>query len=296
MVTESMAGRGANCAVCPGRHSGLCAELPKDLLARVAEASRIVEYPANHRLWDEDVQPGFTAILWRGYLRMPRYSIEGRRQIVSVICPGEIVGEGVDTRPGYGMEAVTAVTVCRFERGEFRRLADREPELRRALLRQHMKRLEVLRWLTWSLGLQTPEERLCAFLARACEMMPYQALPDGSGILSLEVPRADVADLLGTTKETISRLTHRLQQIGLIEIRDPRHFRIFDRELLAKAGGLSPVRPNSIDRPGIAAARRGPVAPQGAGQMAVRAVLSGPFLSMALPGGNAATSSQITGR
>ncbi|WP_164871849.1 Crp/Fnr family transcriptional regulator [Solirhodobacter olei] len=265
--------------------------MPKALLARVAEASRIVECPANHRLWDEDVQPGFTAILWRGYLRMPRYSLEGRRQIVSIICPGEIVGEGVDTRPGYGMEAVTAVTFCRFERGEFRRLADREPELRRALLRQHMKRLEVLRWLTWSLGLQTPEERLCAFLARACETMPYQPLPDGSGILSLEVPRADVADLLGTTKETISRLTHRLQQIGLIEIRDPRHFRIFDRERLAKVGGLSPARPNSSERPGIAAVRRGLGASEGAAQRAARAALSGPSLPMSLPGGSAAVAS-----
>lgn len=232
---------GGKCAECTGRRLGLCAELPKRVLARLAEVAHAVDYPANHRFWDEDERPGFAAILQSGYLRMPRYSIEGRRQIVAMVSPGEIVGEGIDTRPGYGMESVTPVRVCRFERGDFLRLTESEPELRRAIFRQYMKRLDVLRWLTWSLGLQTPEERLCAFLARSCETMPYQPLPDGSGILTLEVPRADVADLLGTTKETISRLTHRLQQTGLIEIRDPRHFRIFDLGKLARAGGIAPA-------------------------------------------------------
>jgi CRP/FNR family transcriptional regulator len=68
--------------------------------------------------------------------------------------------------------------------------------------------------------------------------MPYQPLPDGTGVLSVSLPRRDIADLLGTTLESISRAAHKLADSGIIEIRDPARFRILDLPRLIALGKI----------------------------------------------------------
>jgi len=101
-----------------------------------------------------------------------------------------------------------------------------------------------LHWLTWSLGALSPEERFCAFLALSTRFMPYQAQPDGSAIVSMQMPRIDIADLLGTTVETICRINRKLAKAGIIEIKDPSHFRIPDLRRLTSLGQID----GSFDR------------------------------------------------
>lgn len=241
------------CMACSVRRTGFCGSLDPALRGRLAGLARSQEFPANHRFCDEDGHPGFFAVLREGYMRMQRHSIDGRRQILALTVPGEMLGEGGEPQAGYGLESVTPVTLCRIERGALDRLAGEAQELRRALYAQLEERLERLRRLTWWLGVQTPEERLCGFLALACEMLPFEPLPDGGGVLTFSLPRSDIADYLNITKETISRLTHRLQAEGLIEIRDPRHFVIRDPAALARIGGL-PQSPCAVPAGGPAEA------------------------------------------
>lgn len=226
------------CLGCPVRRDGFCGKLTDRVQARLASLSRLRDYAAGHIFWDEVEEPRFVGIVRKGHLRMQRHSLDGRRQIVEMIAPGRMIGSSVETRIGYGVEASTNASLCRLERGAFQRLMGEEPELRKAVLSDYVERLEAIRQQTWAVGLQSAEERLCGFLIKACSVMPYQPQPDGSGVLSLEIPRADLADLLGTTKETISRTMHHLQRLGLIEIRDPRHLRLSNVERLAEIGGV----------------------------------------------------------
>ncbi|MDE3237944.1 MAG: Crp/Fnr family transcriptional regulator [Paracoccaceae bacterium] len=223
------------CSDCVSRRGGLCSGLPDGVRGKLAEGARVVDYPADRLLWDEESRPGFVAIVRKGFLRMVRYSVEGRRQIMAIVAPGELIGEGFETRSGYALETATPVRLCRMERGTFERLSEDEPSVGRAFYRQCVERLDSLRRVTWSLGLQSPEERFCGFLASARQTMPYQPVGKG-GILRIEISRADIADYLGTTRETISRIAHKLQSAGLIEIRDPATFHIPDMERLEAVG------------------------------------------------------------
>jgi CRP/FNR family transcriptional regulator len=113
--------------------------------------------------------------------------------------------------------------------------------LRAELFRQKQDQLDRLHWLTWSLGALTAEERLCAFLALSSKFMPYQQLPDGTSILSVCLPRKDIADLLGTTVESISRIVHKLSDTRIIQIKDPVHFRIRDLNKLIEIGRIDGI-------------------------------------------------------
>lgn len=201
---------------------------------------------ARHR---EDRAPDFEVIaggipvhdVWlirQGILRLQRYSHDGRRQILSLFLPGEFVGHEGEFRVGLSVETATQSGLCRIDRRKFDMLVDQNDSLRAELFHQKQVELDRLHWLTWSLAARRPEERLCAFLALSSKFMPYQPLPDGTGILSVLLPRTDIADLLGTTVESISRILHRLSETGVIEIRDPAHFRLLDLSHLRARGQI----------------------------------------------------------
>ena len=173
-----------------------------------------------------------------GLLRLQRHAYDGRRQILSLFFPGEIIGFEGEFREGVTVETATQSGLCRLDRRWFDRMVDQNDVLRAELFCQKQDQLDRLHWLTWSLGALKPEERICAFLALSSKFMPYQPLPDGTGILSLDLTRKDIADLLGTTVESISRIVHKLADTGTIEIRDPAHFRFLDLRSLIENGKI----------------------------------------------------------
>lgn len=173
-----------------------------------------------------------------GILRLQRHAYDGRRQILTLFFPGEIVGFDGEFREGVTVETATRSGLCRIDRRWFDRMVNQNDTLRTELFCQKQDQLDRLHWLTWSLGALRPEERLSAFLAFSVKMMPYQPLPDGTGVLSLHLPRRDMADLLGTTVESISRIVHKLADAGIIEIKDPAHFRLLDLPGLIAKGKI----------------------------------------------------------
>jgi CRP-like cAMP-binding protein len=187
-----------------------------------------------------------------GILRLQHHSYGGRRQILSLFFPGEIVGFDGEFREGVSVETATQSGLCHIDRRWFDRMVDQNDVLRAELLRQKQDQLDRLHWLTWSLGALKPDERLCAFLALSSKFLPYQLLPDGTGVLSVYLPRKDIADLLGTTVESISRIVHKLADAGIIEIRDPAHFRFLDLPRLIALGKID----GHFNRMAIGLARR----------------------------------------
>ena len=111
-----------------------------------------------------------------------------------------------------------------------------DADLRRLVHRQCIARRDQLRWLTWAVGALDAEERICALLLAALDHMPVSPLPDGTLMLTIDLPRTDIADLLGTSVETISRVTNRLAACGIIEIISARQFRIRDLDRLGQKG------------------------------------------------------------
>jgi len=197
----------------------------------------------------EDVVPGTEVIsgsarnsdAWfirTGILRLQRNSYDGRRQILSLFLPGEIVGNEDRFREGVSVETVTQSGLCRIDRHRFGMMLSQNDALRAEIFRQKQDQLDRLHWLTWSLGALGPDERLCAFLALSTKFMPYLAFPDGTGLLSMQLPRKDVADLLATTVESVSRIVHRLSETGIIDIHDPAHFRLLDMKKLIALGQI----------------------------------------------------------
>lgn len=238
-----------DCTICPVRHTGFCSRLSGRVQAKISEIARASDFLVNRRLWESDGTLHFIGIMRTGYLRLQRYGIDGQRKIVGMLPPGELIGEVVEARGGYELEAATKVSMCRFDRKAFHRMMEEEQELRRAVLDQYSERLEQTFHLAWLLGSLSMRERFRDFLAKATRTMPYQPLPDGKGILTLAIPRGDIASLLRTSVESISRMSHELEEDGLINILSPIHFCINDLNALTRHGETH--LKSRLGRPGI---------------------------------------------
>lgn len=226
------------CSTCQARDLGLCQMISDQTRQKLAHTGHIHSYAANRVVWDEGADPNFTAVLESGYLRLQRFGFDGRRQILCLFTPGDFVGGPKSWGAGYSVEASVDARLCRFDNRTFEQLIETDSDLRRIVYLLRSAKLDQLRWLTCLLGALAAEERVCAFLAVATKFMPSRATETGSIILTVDLPRQDIADLLGTSVESISRITNRLDTIGVLKIIDARSFEIPDLPSLMAMGCL----------------------------------------------------------
>jgi CRP/FNR family transcriptional regulator len=221
-----------------GKHLQLFQMISDKTQLQLAQIGRKQRFAANRVVWDEAAGPDFTAILESGYLRLQRYGGEGRRQILCLLKPGDIVDAQKSNGSEYTIEASVPSQICRYDTKRFERLCAENHDLRRAVYLLRADKLDQLRWLTCSLGALNVEERLCAFLALATKHMQCTHAANGNLVLKIDLPRLDIADLLGTTVESISRITNHLHALGVIRIISATEFEICHPDQLVSMGCL----------------------------------------------------------
>lgn len=232
--------------MCHSLCSGFCSEMNRDSFTRLSATAHVERLPAEHILWHDDDAPRVVGVVLDGLLRYERCTSQGRRQILNLIRPGELVGWEKQRRAGYTIETATPVTLCRFDAQLFDRLVSEDRALREAVYMQETTKLDRLRWLTWAIGALSPEERIAAFLVVGTEFMPFTFNGEGAaGRLTVTLNRRDVADLMATTVESICRILKGLEREHLIRLEDPRHIVLSDPAALAERGRV----PRAIDRP-----------------------------------------------
>jgi CRP-like cAMP-binding protein len=162
-----------------------------------------------------------TGLLLSGLLRFQRHGADGRRQILNLILPGEVLDPDVLDRAEIELQAATPGTLLVLPEAVFADLLAAQPALRDATVRSHHRQLDRLRWLSWAILTGRTKARVCAFLDLAAAVMPVAPRCGGGHVITITLTRSDVADLLATTPETISRALHALHLDGEIDMLAP---------------------------------------------------------------------------
>ncbi len=178
---------------------------------------------------------GFYVVI-TGRVKIFKLSAEGKEQILHFFGPGEPFGE-VPVFTGQHFPAhATAMEESRvffFPRKSFVDLIKRNPSLALNMLAVLSKRLRRFAALIDDLSLKEVPGRLAAYL------LYLSAQNKGSKDLELTITKAQLASLLGTIPETLSRILGKLSSQGLLET-DGRRIRILENEALrdlAESGG-----------------------------------------------------------
>ncbi|MCA1408249.1 helix-turn-helix domain-containing protein [Ensifer sp. IC3342] len=154
-----------------------------------------------------------------GAVRVYRLLSDGRRQVVAFHFPGEMFGFEAGLSHCFFAEAITETTLAVFGR---RQMQERSRDLL-ALALTGMARAQQHLLV---IGRQCAVERIAAFLVDLCERQ------GGGRQLRLPMSRQDIADYLGLTIETVSRVVTKLKERSVIVLQDARTIDIMKPDAL----------------------------------------------------------------
>ena len=183
-----------------------------DRLASLAPAGRTLLVDKDQPIYAEGEPATFCYRILGGCVRMVKLIDDGRRQVTEFLLPEDLFGLDMFDAHDLTAEAVIPTTVCRYRRAALEALADRDPAVARGLRSFAAHGLRTARGQMMLLGRTTAMERIATFLLE----MTARAPRPGQDRVALPMGRADIADYLGLTTETICRVLACLRESGTI--------------------------------------------------------------------------------
>jgi CRP/FNR family transcriptional regulator, dissimilatory nitrate respiration regulator len=209
--------------------------LPQDQLADLASIAVEKPYIRGQTIFSEgDPGIGFYVVV-AGRVKIYKISAEGKEQILHIFGAGEPFGEApVFEGRRFPAHAVSLddSRCLFFPRQAFINLIKCNPSLALNMLGVLSRRLRRFTVLVDDLSLKEVPGRLAAHL------LYLSASRKGADDLELELPKGQLAGLLGTIPETLSRILTKMVKQGFIESEGAR-IKILDRpalEELAEGG------------------------------------------------------------
>jgi CRP/FNR family nitrogen fixation transcriptional regulator len=186
-------------------------------------------YPRGAEIYGEGETFGHIYQVVSGVVRIAKLLPDGRRQISGFYLSGDIFGFEAGEIRHFSAEAVVQTKVVAFRWQSLIATGVCSIGFFQQLLNVAMKDLRHTQAQLLVVGRKSALERVAAFLL---EMSERSASPD---LVELPMPRHDIADYLGLTLETVSRMFAELKELGAIALDGARRVRLLDRDRLARA-------------------------------------------------------------
>lgn len=226
------------CRPCEARHRGVCGALSAPQLVELSRQTtkRKVE-PGTTLVSDADTIDSYANLL-AGVVKLTKTLPDGRQQIVGLQFAPDFLGRPFKRESSISAEAATPVNVCAFPKKALDRMIELSPELGHRLHVQALNELDDARDWMLTLGRKTAAERVASFLHLIARHGDPETESNGEISFELPLTRADIADFLGLTIETVSRQLTKLRKDGLIAVENNRHITVFDVSRLERRANV----------------------------------------------------------
>lgn len=166
-----------------------------------------------------------------GHVCIYRTLDDGRRQVIDFAFPGDFIGLGAAEQHTMSAQATERTRLTFLPTSELRSIVRENPALGLELYQAISSQLSATREMLVAVGQRSAEERLAGFLLTLSRRNASRG-QDASTIV-LPMTRSDIADYLGMTIETVSRMMTKMRKQGLIDIEQCILVTINDAEALA---------------------------------------------------------------
>lgn len=209
--------------------------LPGDQLEKLARVAGSRNVKRGELVFSEgDEANGFYVVV-RGRVKVYKVSPEGKEQVLHIMEFPEPFGEVPVFAGGRfpaNVQALEESLLLFFPRSAFVDLVRSDPSLAMNMLAVLSARLRQFAGLIESLSLKEVPGRLASYLI-------YLSDRTGGNLVELDIPKALLANLLGTIPETLSRILAKMTAEGLIDV-EGRRITLRDRQRLEDiSSGLS---------------------------------------------------------
>ena len=209
-------------------------------LARLVQP-RVKQIPAREDIVREGDVVERVAFVLAGWACCYKVLSDGRRQIVSLVLPGDLCGSPLHGRhlADVHVGALGPAMMSEVPLGELAAVAAAHPALHEAFSREFAIDAAIQRAWTISLGQRNARERLAHLVCEiAARLKAVGLVSEGSFLCP--VTQAEIADMLGVSNVHINRTLQELREDGLIATRG-RSIHLPDLARLRQAGGFDPA-------------------------------------------------------
>lgn len=207
-----------DCSTCAARINSIFKELKNEDLLQLAENKSCKHYHKGELIFNEGAYPRGLFCVQSGKVKLSQMGTDGKEQIVHLANDGDIMGYrailGEDTYSCSAM-ALEDSKVCFIPKTQFNELLENNSKLTLQivhLLSDELKEAE--RKITHT-AQQPVKNRLALSLISLIQNYGYE---EDNITLNVSIKREELANLVGTTRETATRLLYDLQAQKIIEL------------------------------------------------------------------------------
>ncbi len=205
-------------------------DLPDEAIERIAKIGYVKNFDKDSVILMEDEDGSAMFFIIEGKVKISRISTDGKEVILSVLGKSEFFGE-MSILDGLSRSATVIALepskVFIIHRNEFLELLTKHPEISIPLLQELTSRLRTADMKIKSLSLKDAEGKVATVILQLADT---QGKVRGGIVEIDEMPlQQDLANMAGTSRETISRTLHAFAKKGVIEMEGSK-LRILDYE------------------------------------------------------------------
>lgn len=195
----------------------LFSSLDEKSLSEIAGLLIDRKIPKDAVIMEEGTLGDYMYVIQEGQVKVAKMSDDGREKILEILGPGEFVGEMalLDREPrSASVKTTQACLLLALSRADFMSLLAQNPDLSLELIRELSRRLretdEQIRGLLF--------ERVEGRTRRLLRRLAKDAVPDSPDRLATApVTHQQLADLVGTSRETVTRVIKELKDEGWLQ-------------------------------------------------------------------------------
>jgi CRP-like cAMP-binding protein len=198
-------------------------ELPEDILEEIAATSHMRNFEKGRYISTPHSETERIYFLKEGEVEIYESTDDGRKIIIDILKPGDIfgyetiVGDQITERRQF-VRANKDVIVCTMLGGDFLALLEKKPGVALRLIKDLSMRLSNTEGRLRDTALESADKRLMEELERLYKR--YGEESEGQRRLVRKFTHEELANLIGTTRETVTRSMSRLSKNGLIIVNE----------------------------------------------------------------------------
>ena len=196
------------------RHIPLFSSVGDEDLEAVAALLIERRFPKNKTIVEEGLPGDYMYVIREGRVQVSKLSDDGREKILEFLDAGDFFGEMslLDNAPrSASCRALVESRVLALSRGDFLNAMRKSPDLAMAVVQELTRRLRQIDEQASSLSFQRVKERTKGLLTRLAkdDVGPRRITP--------ALTHQQIADMIGTSRETVTRALKGLKGEGWLE-------------------------------------------------------------------------------
>ncbi len=227
------------CDSCAVRHRAVCGALDRAEIERLNAIAHHKLLPPGQVILHDNAEMIYFANIVSGVVKLTKTLTDGRQQIVGLQFASDFLGRPFRTHSPYHAETVTDVHLCTYDKRQFERLVKEFDGFEHRLFEHTLDELDSAREWMLLLGRKSAGEKVASFLLMVARRMETIGCQPAGEVehprFNLPLSRAEIADFLGLTIETVSRQISRLKVAKIIGLEGNRTISILDMPRMRSA-------------------------------------------------------------